>query len=61
VLIVRIDPQTNTVSVDEPTTDTLYYRAKTFTEALGAAAHYLETFKRQLEAEGITNFDLSKE
>ena len=61
MIVIRIDPQTNTVTWDEPTSDTLTFKAATFREAVGAAVRALEEFGLIMDKEGVANFDLSKE
>ena len=60
MIIVRIDPKTNTVSWDEPSSDTMTFQAPTFREAINQAAIALQMFGNIMDEQGIKNFDLSK-
>jgi len=60
MLIVRIDPKTNRVTLDEPSSDTLTFQAETYRLAIGAAIDALAKFGRLMDEQGIVNFDLSK-
>ena len=60
MLLIRIDPTTNKVTIDEPSSDTLTFQAETYRLAIAAAIDALATFGRLMDEQGIVNFDLSK-
>jgi hypothetical protein len=61
VIVIRIDPQTNTVTWDEPTSDTMVFHGRTFRECVAQAEEAIRTWGQIMDENGTVNFDLSKE